>query len=76
MYYVITTSADGVHVTVYTKEGLEQALSETGGFGSYKILPSLPKENNPNYWGESMVIIKGEVVTPKPIQVVQRFELP
>lgn len=77
MYYVISASPDGIYVNQYTKEELEKSLADPDEYGGQNILPVLSKsDSDPNTWGNSILIIKGEVVIPKPIQVVKRFELP
>jgi len=33
------------------------------------------EESDTNYWGDNILIIKGEIVTPKPKKVVETFEI-
>lgn len=76
MYYVISAGADGVHISEYTKKQLENLLIADGFLGESRICATFPKETDVNYWGDRLVIIKGEVVMPQAVQIVQVFELP
>lgn len=74
-YHVISTSEDGVSVYALSKEDLEKRLAEQY-WGDKKILNELPSERDPGYWGSCIVIIKGSVVVPQPVKVVEEYRLP
>ena len=76
MYYVINVNSDGIYVVdELTKNELEGRLA--GKYQGDKVVKlAMPEVKYPNYWSESMIIIKGEVVMPRSIRVVERFELP
>jgi hypothetical protein len=85
MYFVITGDEDGLRIRMMTKEKLEKDLAddyygETVNFLTAKDLPrdfsndvriridDWPDEN-------AMLIISGDIITPKPVEVVTRYEL-
>jgi len=35
----------------------------------------MPTDSDPNYWGECVLIIKGSVVTPEPVEIITKFEI-
>lgn len=76
-YFVLRASEDGFSVKEVTKEWLLKELSEEGsGYEAVQVVDHLPTEPDPNYWGNTLVIIKGEVVTPEPVQVISEYHLP
>jgi len=71
-YFVIYCNEDGeVWIKDYTKDQLLEELEE----GSFSEFRDNLKENNPQYWGDSVLIIKGEIVTPTPKTVVTEYEI-
>ena len=75
-YFVISVSEDGdVSVTQHTKEELEREMNEHGWPD-----PEICRDDtggDPQEWGEKRyLIIKGEIVKPRPIEVVKQVELP
>jgi len=78
MYFAIRVNGDGeVNVEQLDKTHLLERLNEDY-YGSPKILSDIP-DDDPNYWGGAdngaMLILKGEIVTPTPKQVVQEYEI-
>ena len=65
-YFLIINSEGDTTVEAMDKEELLKRL-EDGDYGSErKCLTEIPKDYlDTNYWGETMLIIKGKVVTPK-----------
>jgi hypothetical protein len=73
-YFVIGMSEDGdpFHY-IMSKEELEEFLEENEqDFMSEK---DLEDHSDSNYWNDSILIIKGEIVIPKPIEVVTKYKL-
>lgn len=74
-YFVIHGSEDGPVVReCSTAESLKQYFEDAGlerfrpGFGT--------DDRDPNYWPEDMaLVIKGEVVVPKPKEVVKDWDV-
>jgi hypothetical protein len=73
-YFVINNSDGDTTVTELTKEQLLKAIQEHY-WGDKEIFAELPKNNDTNYWGENILIIKGKVVTPVPEQVVTKYNI-
>lgn len=80
-YFVLTSGEDGIRIEQISKRELEERLS-TQYYGSDPaILLSLPKMSRGHFIvpdaGDraKVLIIKGQVVTPKPVKIVTRFEL-
>jgi hypothetical protein len=74
-YYIITQNEDGeASVNVLSKEQIEKVLGD-GDFNEFNIVNNVPHYYIEN-WGNNMIIIKGEIVVPKPIkQVVTKWEI-
>lgn len=74
-YFVIDTSADGDHyIEALTKEQLAGRLNNHDWGDDPKFLDGLP-EFNMNYWGNSTLIIKGEIVVPKAKEKITIYEV-
>lgn len=75
-YYVIRTSCDGIYVNVMSKEMLLKEFGEEGsGYSAEQVLDEMPPDVDPNYWGESLLIIKGKVVSPKAVETVTHWDV-
>jgi hypothetical protein len=80
-YYWIECSEDGdVRVSSYTKDELERVLgdpetNDPDGRRTSGLALAVPG-SDPMYWNGKSIIIKGEIVVPKPRDVVQKWELP
>ncbi len=61
MYFVIRNSDGDTSVTPMTKDQLLEFINEDEGSD---FLSSVPSNHDTNYWGDKILIIKGEVVTP------------
>jgi hypothetical protein len=72
-YFIITNSDGDTYVDTVTKDELIKRLEENY-YGNVDFLTSAPK-NYTNYWGDGVLIIKGEVVTPNPVEVVTKFNI-
>lgn len=80
-YYVLTSSCDGTSLREYYKEDLLGDLNDDeGGLADDPEQPWLSEVPNNGFWcmGDKggMLIIKGEVVTPKPVYKVKEYDLP
>jgi len=64
-YFVINCSDGDVIVTSYEKEHLLKAIEDEYYGHGIEFMETL-SESNPQYWGNQVLIIKGEVVTPRP----------
>lgn len=78
-YFVITSGEDGISISRMSRKELEKSLKddEWGKVKFLKHLPSIDKgcfqdndEDEP-----STLIIKGEIVIPKPVTKVTEYEI-
>jgi len=75
MYFVINNSDGDTYVQMLTKEELVKRLNEEY-YGSDPIfLDKIPSNMDTNYWGEGILIIKGAVTVPQPVQIVTEYAL-
>ena len=68
-YFVISNSDGDTRVRQLTKSEL---LSELEDGLEYS---SVIKDHDPNYWGYESIIIKGEIITPRPVEKIVTYEL-
>lgn len=77
-YFLILNSDGDTIVEEYTKEELEKELNEwvedSKDPSSIKFLNHIDDKDT-NYWGRNMLLIKGEIITPKAKEVVIKFSL-
>jgi len=73
-YFVITNSDGDTHVSQITKEDLLEKLNENY-WGSRVFFDKMPKDSDTNYWGDSVLIIKGEIVAPSEEKVVTQYKI-
>lgn len=84
-FFVIESSADGIRISQYTQQGLEDWLNDVedvyvDGYiqRNYRFLAALKRED-PNEWGGekpcTALIIKGEIVVPRPVEIVEKYKL-
>lgn len=68
-YYVFHHTEDGMGFCRLSKSTLESRLDE-GYWGELPIFDRVPQESDIYSWGECLIIIKGDVVTPEKKEVV------
>ena len=73
-YYVISNSEGDTTVEEMSKEKLIERLEE-GYYGGVDSLISIPENNDTNYWGNNILIIKGSIVRPKEKKVVTKYNI-
>ena len=74
MYTVISVSDDGVYVTSMPGQTLKERLAENywgPDVHFFNHVPSL----DPQEWGPGILIIKGDIVVPQPVQTVTEYKL-
>jgi len=76
-YFVIDNSDGDTYVRQMTRTQVEQMLVEWDEMGEQagEFLSEVP-EADTNYWGGKTLIIKGEIVIPKPVETVTTWEVP
>jgi len=70
-YFVIYNSDGETSVRKYSEEELLKRIDD----GDLKGFVSAIPDPDTNYWGDSVLIIKGEIISPKPIEVVTKYQL-
>ena len=73
-YFIISNSDGDTTVDVVDKETLLERIKEEY-YGDREVFTEMPSDNDTNYWGEGILVIKGKVVSPKPVQVITDFEI-
>lgn len=73
-YFVIHNGEGDTTVTEFTKEKLIKALEDNNWGEGIEALTTI-KERDTNYWGGRILIIKGNIVTPKPVETVVRYDI-
>ncbi|MBD3197440.1 MAG: hypothetical protein GF317_20465 [Candidatus Lokiarchaeota archaeon] len=74
-YFVISNSDGDTTIREYTKQALLEAI-EDNEFGDSEFIGSLDSyDADTNYWGENIMIIKGEIVSPEPIEQVVKYNI-
>lgn len=84
-YFVIDSSADGIHIEQHTQESLEAWLNDAQGIHvdgyierNYHFLAALERRD-PNEWGGrkpcTALIIKGEIVVPQAKERIKEWKL-
>jgi len=75
-YYVITQTEDGeISLDDLTSEQLKGRLNENY-YGDVVFTTKLPAGYLNDDLGNKMIIIKGNTITPKPVQKVVSYEIP
>jgi hypothetical protein len=80
-YFVIRSGEDGTTISgPYSAEVLEKELFEGHwGEGGHTFLDKVPESDKGCWWqtpDNAMLIIKGEIVRPDKVEVVQKYRLP
>lgn len=78
-FFHISSSEDGdVSVHAYTREEFERAINRyADGVDNYleNFASSIP-DADPNYWRGKGIVIRGEIVVPKAMEVKTKIVLP
>lgn len=74
MYYVIRNSDGDTHVEEVDEKTLKQRLADKH-YGEVGFLHRIGRDTDTNYWGENILIIKGEAIMPRPVQTVTEYKL-
>jgi hypothetical protein len=75
-YYVIRNGDGDTTITEIAREELIKALAERD-WGDVGFMDSkeLKENNDTNYWGDNLLIIKGKIIIPEPEKVVESYFL-
>ena len=82
MYFMIRNSDGDTHIEPLTREELMKRITPDedgntyyGHIDNITFLDAIPEDTDTNYWGEGIIIIKGDIVTPRPKEVVKSLEI-
>jgi len=74
-YFVINNSEGDTIVKEFTKEKLLEEINDGAWGGDIEYLRDIPDDNDTNYWGGSVLIIKGSIVTPEEKKIVLTHDI-
>jgi hypothetical protein len=78
MYFVIRNLESGaITINSYSKNGVNKLINNEsdGDFDTHDFIKNIT-DDNPAYWGEnSILIIKGEIVVPNPVRVIEQYKI-
>lgn len=76
-YFVIHNSEGDTRVEKMGKEELVRRITPEDGCTYYGVTDFLKaiEDTDTNYWGNNILIIKGEIVVPKPAEIVKAYEI-
>jgi hypothetical protein len=73
-YFIIQNNDGDTRVECVTKEILLEGINDDY-YGTEAFLDGCPIENDTNYWGSSILVIKGKVVSPKAKTKITEFTI-
>ena len=73
-FFVICNSDGNTSVTQLSKEELLKQLEEEYWGDIVEFIEKI-NETNTNYWGDNILIIKGDIISPKPKTVITSYDL-
>jgi len=76
-YFMIDCTEDGVYVTEVTSDTIKSDMRtlEAAAVNTF-FKPGEKFDSDPNYWGTKTLLIKGEVVVPRPKDTVTEWDIP
>ena len=75
-YFMITKTEDGFYVQKFSKKDLLIELDEERELEKpLTFLSNIPDELDINCWPVGRIIIKGEIIIPKPVKIVEEYEI-
>lgn len=78
-YFILTSGEDGISISMISKSALEKGLKQNDFGDNVKFLDHVPPIDK-GCWEQdedenTVLIIKGEIVVPKPVQKVTEYEV-
>jgi len=74
IYFLIYATEDGVGIECGSREQILESIEELKEVSDYQPWEEWPKESV-EYWGDRYAVIKGDLVVPKAVEVVTKYEL-
>jgi len=76
MYFVISQKGGTTNVKMRTKEEVEKILNDQDFMKTGTFIKDNIEHADPDYWeNDQILIIKGDIVVPKSVTPVRKFEL-
>lgn len=75
LYFVIYNSEGDTTVESITEKTLLSRLEEEYWGSDVKVLETIPENNDTNYWGDSILIVKGKIPTISSVEVITKFKV-
>ncbi len=76
-YFTINVGENGISIKEWDKDGLlSELVEEDSGYDGDDAVGAMPSGTDPMEWGDKLIIIKGEIITPTEKQVVTELEMP
>lgn len=74
-YFVIQNTEGDTTVRVYySKAELKEELPHLSYYG-FITYEEIIKNPDTNYWNDGVLIIKGEIASPKPIEIITEWDV-
>lgn len=74
-YFIIKNSDGDTRIECVTKKELVKRLNEEYYGPNPDFLDMMPKDTDTNYWGNGILIIKGDIVSPSEEKVVTKYNI-
>ena len=74
-YFVISNSDGNTTIKRLSKSGLLEMLESKELGQETFCYNEVPENTDTNYWGNSILIIKGTVVTPRKEEVITKYNI-
>ena len=76
MYFAITCSEDGdIRIHQYNHNDLTKLINDENNFDTANFMENITIKN-PQYWEpNSILIIKGKIIIPKPVKVIEQYKI-
>lgn len=72
-YYVINQTEDSLYIEELSYSDLKNRLNEDYYSPPFRL--NLPEFSDGCFTNAGVIIIKGEIIVPKPVEVVKKYEL-
>ena len=73
--FVISSNEDGeVTVEQLGEEEFIERINDEEYYGEVNFLDKI-SQIDPNYWGNKLLVIRGEIVIPKPVEKITKYEI-
>ena len=74
MYFVIRNSDGDTSVEMLDKDTLLGRITPDEEYGNKGFITKI-KEQDTNYWGDDILIIKGDIVSPEVEQTITKYTI-